>query len=233
MSRSWLDFWDRPHRIYVNARHLAVHYVRVADDIISVLPRRAGLRVLDYGCGEAVEARRIAARVGQLYLYDAAPSVRSRVTARFAEVDNITVLDDAGLAGLPAGGLDVVVVFSVVQYMDRSALPGLLRAIHGWLSADGRLILADVIPPDARLIDDVRSLLTTAWRHGFFLAALGGLATTLVSDYRRLRQRLGFSIYSDAEIVDLLRQAGFAAESHPNLGFHPARRTYLACRLAD
>jgi SAM-dependent methyltransferase len=229
MNDSWLQFWNRPHRIYVNERHLRVHYARVAADILSVLPDRPGLRVLDYGCGEALEAERIAARVDRLFLYDAAPSVRARVAARFAGTANIAVLDDGGLAALPDGTADVVVVFSVIQYMDRAELPGLLASVRRWLAPGGTLVLADVIPPEAGLLDDVRSLLTTGARHGFLLAALGGLATTLVSDYRRLRQRIGLTIYSEAEIHDALRQAGFTAAAHShNLGFHPARRTYLA-----
>lgn len=233
MSDSWLRFWDRPHRIYVNERHLKVHYARVAADILSILPKRTGLRVLDYGCGDALDADRIAARIDRLYLYDAAPSVRARVAARLGAVPNIDVLDDAGLAGLSAGAVDVVIVFSVVQYLSRSDLTTLLERARRWLAPRGLLVVADVTPPEARLLDDVRSLLSTAARHGFLLAALGGLATTLVSDYRRLRQRVGLSIYSEAEMHELLHRAGFAPETGGrNLGFHPTRRTYLARPLS-
>ena len=34
---NWREFWDRPHRIYVNERHRRVHYARVAADIVSEL----------------------------------------------------------------------------------------------------------------------------------------------------------------------------------------------------
>lgn len=228
MADSWLRFWDRPHRIYVNERHLAVHYRRVADDILSILPAGPGLRVLDYGCGEAREAARIAARVGHLYLYDAALSVQAQLRQRFAGTPSITVLDDAGLAALGTAALDAVIVFSVVQYLPRGELPPLLARARRWLAPEGVLVVADVIPPEARMLDDIRALLGTAARHGFLLAALGGLAATFFSDYRRLRQSLGFAIYSEAEIEGLLRAAGFFVSRAPrNLGFHPTRRTYL------
>src|SRR5215472_18941573 len=100
MSESWLRFWDRPHRIYVNDRHLRVHYARIADDILSVLPDRAGVSVLDFGCGEALDASRVAARAGRLYLYDGAPSVRARLIRRFANIPKISVLDQAGVDAL-------------------------------------------------------------------------------------------------------------------------------------
>jgi ubiquinone/menaquinone biosynthesis C-methylase UbiE len=227
MSDSWLRFWDRPHNIYVNDRHLRVHCRRVASDILSVLPSTPDLKVLDYGCGEALEAPRIATQVGHLYLYDAAPSVQAHLRERFAGVATITVLDESGLAALAA--VDVVVVFSVVQYVPRPDLPGLLRRWRRLLRPGGTLIVADVIPPEAGVLSDIRSLLTTAARNGFLLAALGGLAATFFSDYRRLRQRLGFAIYSDAEIAALAHDAGFApAMCERNLGFHPARRTMIA-----
>lgn len=228
MTDSWLRFWDRPHSIYVNDRHLRVHCRRVADDILSALPAQPGLRVLDYGCGDALEAERVAARLDRLFLYDAAASVRDRLRQRFAGAATITVLDEAGLAAL-GGALDVVVVFSVVQYVPRGELPGLMRAWRRHLRSGGSLILADIIPPDAGMVSDIRALLGTAAANGFLLAALGGLAATFFSDYRRLRQRLGFAIYSDAEIETLLRDAGFApAMQARNLGFHPARRTVIA-----
>ncbi len=229
MTDSWLRFWDRPHKIYVNDRHLRVHCARVADDIVSILPARPGLAVLDFGCGEALEAGRVAARVGRLYLHDGASSVRAHLAARVAEMANVTVLDEVGVEALTDRSLDVIVVFSVIQYIDRAALAALLRQWRQKLAPDGMLVIADVIPPEAGLVDDIRSLLATAWRHGFLLQALGGLAATLFSDYRRLRQQLGLSIYRDEEIRDLMQAAGFKVERRPaNLGFHPARRTYLA-----
>jgi len=229
MSDSWLRFWDRPHKIYVNDRHLRVHYARIADEILAILPDRAGLQVLDFGCGEALDAARVAQRVARLYLHDGAPSVRAHLAERFAGTANIAVLDDAGLAALADGSLDVIIVFSVIQYVGRLALPGLLRQWRRKLAPDGVLVVADVIPPNARMLDDIHALLATAWHHGFFLAALGGLALTLFSDYRRLRQSLGLAVYTEDEMRRLLHDAAFTVESLPrNLGFHRARRTYVA-----
>jgi SAM-dependent methyltransferase len=227
MTGSWLNFWDRPHSIYVNERHLRLHYRRIADDILSVLPARDDLAVLDFGCGEALEADRVARRARTLYLFDGAASVRDHVRARFPGVPNIDVRDE--IATLPDGSIDVVVVFSVVQYVERAALPGLIGEWRRLLRAGGLLVIADSIPPAVRMSDDIKSLLHTAWQGGFLMAALRGLATTFFSDYRRLRHELGFSVYNDEQMLGLLRAAGLRAEIHPrNLGFHPRRRTYLA-----
>src|SRR5688572_27443362 len=145
----WRQFWGQSHRIYVNDRHRAIHYRQVADDLLSVLPPLPGPGVLDYGCGDAFDAARVAARVGQLYLFDAVPEVVARLRARFAGHANIAVLDEPQLAALPPASVDLVVVNSVVQYLQRPELDAALAAIRRILRGDGILIVADVIPPDA------------------------------------------------------------------------------------
>ena len=232
MAESWLRFWDRPHRIYVNERHLRVHYARVADELLSLLADRDDLAVLDFGCGEALEAPRIAARTGRLYLYDGAASVRRHLDERFRHVRKITVLDAGGVAALADNSLDVIVAFSVIQYVDRAELPGLLAQWRSKLALGGKVVLADVIPPATGFLDDIRALLSTAYAHGFLLAALWGLAATLFSDYRRLRRDLGLATYGEAEALALLRDAGLVAAPHDrNLGFHQGRRTYIGRRV--
>src|SRR5262249_18043301 len=67
----WIAFWDSEHPLYVNARHRDVHYRRIAEDIAAYVSSSAV--VLDYGCGEALHADRIAARARKLILVEAAP----------------------------------------------------------------------------------------------------------------------------------------------------------------
>lgn len=233
MSNAWIEFWDRPNRIYVNDRHLAAHFRIVADAILSILPSRPGLRVLDFGCGEALEAGRVAAGTDRLFLYDAAPSTRARLAARFAGVARISVVDESVLAQLDDGSLDVIFVSSVIQYLDRDGLAVLLATARRLLAPGGTLVVADVIAPDTRVADDIRSLLVLGWREGFLLDAMLGLVATLFSDYRRLRGRLGLSTYDGPTLLSLFAAAGFEAHAYPrNLGENPARHTYLARKAA-
>ena len=48
-SSDWIEFWDTKHSIYVNARHEAAHFRRIAEDIRAYAPQ--GGVMLDYGCG--------------------------------------------------------------------------------------------------------------------------------------------------------------------------------------
>ncbi|ALK08667.1 class I SAM-dependent methyltransferase [Blastochloris viridis] len=225
----WVDYWNAANPIFVSSRHLAVHYRRLADDIRTLLPAPPG-RVLDFGCGEALDAPRVAAGCARLYLYDAAASVRSRLAARTRGVANIAVLTPAEVAALPQGALDLVIANSVAQYMTQAEFEGCLAAWQRQLAPGGRLVVADVLPPEDRAATDAVALLRFAAREGFFVAAVIGLARTLFSNYPKLRRTLGLARYSDAQMQEMLRSAGFIPERIANLGHNPARMAFAAVR---
>jgi SAM-dependent methyltransferase len=225
--RDWVSFWDRPHSIYVNARHLDQHYRDIAAGILNLLPRD-GLRVLDYGCGEAVHADSVAARA-QLTLSDSSASVRGKLAQRFAGNTAIAVASPDDVARFPDGAFDLIVTNSVVQYLSPAELDRLLALWRRLLATGGALVVGDVIPPQVSALSDVRALLGYARRHGFLLAALAGLVRTALSPYRRLRSRLGIACYTEADFLQRLTAAGFAGERLTvNLEHNPARMTFRA-----
>lgn len=228
----WRTFWNEDHAIYVNARHRARHAVLVSRGIVALLP--PGMpRVLDWGCGEAEGAPFVAARCGALHLYDSAPRVRENLRARYDGDSRISVLDEAAVRDLPEGSLDVVVIVSVVQYLTRDALRAVLALLAPKLGKGGRLIVADVIPPDLSPLGDARALLAFAWRDGFFAAAVIGLARTFFSDYRRFRAALGLTRWSEADMLKLLEEHGYRARREPaNIGHNAARMTFMGERKA-
>lgn len=224
----WITFWDSDHRIYVSARHRDVHFRAIAEDIGAYVPSPTAT-VLDYGCGEALYADRIAAKTGRLVLVEAAPTVRARLVARFGSEGRIDVKAPEELAGLPDRSIDVAIVNSVTQYLTGPELDGLIAGFRRLLRPTGLLLLGDVIPPHVSAVRDAAALLRFAAFQGFFLAAVGGLLATLLSDYWRLRSRLGLSRYSEAEMLRRLSAAGFAGtRAATNIGHNQARMTFLA-----
>ena len=226
--QDWVSFWDSDHPIYVNARHFDVHYRAVAADIVRLLPS-AEARVLDHGCGEALHADAVAAQCGGLLLCEAAPSVRARVAARFANEEKIRVIGPHEVARLPQACLDLVVANSLVQYLKRSELEALLADWRRLLKPGGRLVLADVIGPTQSAAADALALLRFAAANGFLIAAVLGLVRTVFSRYRKLRAELGLAHYTEREMLDLLRRAGFSAKRLArNFGHNQARMAFEA-----
>ena len=126
MAENWISFWNTQHSIYVNARHLDLHYRDVADRLLQLNPKLED-NVLDFGCGEATHADRVAARVGQLWLCEAAERVRDHLRARFGQLANVKVIGSDELRDLAPGTFDLIVANSVAQYLTRDELDALLR----------------------------------------------------------------------------------------------------------
>lgn len=227
----WLSFWNSPHRIYVNERHRDVHYRDVALQIRSFVTA-ADAVLLDYGCGEATRADLVAEAAGRLILSDAAPAVRERIAARFRDNAKITVLSPQEVEALPSAGIDVIALNSVTQYLKRGELDELLVLFHRLLKPDGRLVVGDVRPPHTSALTEAAALMKLAWRNGFVIPALAGLTRTLFSEYRKLRSAIGLSSYSEADMLVILRAAGFdARRRHPNIEHNQSRMTFVAAKL--
>ena len=228
MIADWLAFWDKPHAIYVNARHKDVHYRLIAQEIAMLVPAR-NARTLDYGCGEALHAEMVAAACGELMLCDGAPSVRAGLAAHFAGDTKIRVLAPDDVERLPPGALDFIVLHSVAQYLSAEQLRALLATFRRLVAPRGTVLVSDIIPPEFSAAADVAALIRFAAAHGFLLAALGGLVRTLFSDYRRLRARFGLTHYSEADMLQILSAAGFTAErTAKNIGHNQTRMAFFA-----
>ena len=225
---SWREFWNRENSIYVNDRHRTLHDDQIARDVIGLIETPDSV-VLDFGCGEASSAALVAAKCSKLYLYDSAPKVRERLRLRFSRNARIALLDGGGIEEVDDQALDLIVVNSVLQYLTREEFEALIEGARAKLKPQGRFVVADVIPTGASARDDIVAVLGFAARGGFLFAALGGLVTTFFSDYRKLRAELGLTRYSEADMLALLTQHGFAARrAAANIGHNQSRMMFVA-----
>jgi SAM-dependent methyltransferase len=231
--KDWVAFYDSAHSIYVNARHRDVHYARLAEEIACYVPSPSAA-VLDYGCGEAIHADRVAAAAGRLMLAEAAQTVRARLIERFKDNPRITVISTDRVAVLPEGSLDLVVMHSVSQYLTGEAFDSTAALFRRLLKPGGVLLVGDVVRPDVNAASDAWALLGFGWRDGFFLAVVYGLVRTFFSEYWRLRTKLGLTRYSEAEMIAKLTAGGFAAARAPrNIGHLRTRMTFLGRKTAE
>jgi ubiquinone/menaquinone biosynthesis C-methylase UbiE len=224
----WIDYYDSTHTIYVSKRHRDLHFQVIARDIIGYISSPAAV-VLDYACGEALSAARVAEACGKLYLAEPAPGVRGRLIARFAPNTKIRVRSLDDLRQMAEKSIDLVVMNSAAQYMTPDELDSALAVIRRLLKPGGRLILGDIMRPEVGMIRDVIALLRFARTYGFLKDALIGLLSTALSDYRQVRSRIGLQRYGESEIIAKLAAAGFtASRAHFNIGHNPWRMTFVA-----
>ena len=228
----WISFYDfKPSVIYVNARHRDVHYRAIAEDIRSHVPSPSA-RVLDYGCGEATSADLVAAACARLALAEAAPNVRAALAARHAGDAKITVLTPDQVAALPAQSFDLIVMQSVAQYLSAAELERLLAMFRRLIARDGLVVIGDVVTPRFAALAAAWALLRFGASNGFLGAAMLGLLRIFMSDYLRLKKKVGLSHYDQAAMLAKLAAAGFSARrATRNIGHNKARMTFL-CRPA-
>jgi SAM-dependent methyltransferase len=231
--KDWVAYYDSNHSIYVNARHRDVHYARLADAIASYIPTRSAT-VLDYGCGEALHADRVAAAAAALTLAEAGPAVRGRLIERFKANPKITVMSTDRAANMPPQSFDMVILHSVSQYLTPEEFDRTAALFHRLLQPNGLLVVGDVVRPQVSAVSDAWALLRFGWQDGFLCAALHGLFRTLLSDYRRLRTKIGLTRYSEQDMTHKLAAAGFVVTRAPsNLGHLTTRMTFLARKAPE
>jgi ubiquinone/menaquinone biosynthesis C-methylase UbiE len=224
----WIDYYDSTHTIYASRLHRDVHFEAIARDIIGYVSSPDAV-VLDYACGEALAAAKVADACGKLYLAEPAPGVRGRLIARFAPNTKIRVRSLEDVRKMAEKSIDLAVMNSVAQYMTPQELDAAFATIKRLLKPGGRLVVGDILRPEVGMARDVLALLKFAARYGFLKDALIGLISTALSDYRQLRTRIGLQRYSEAEIVAKLAAAGFtASRAHQNIGHNPWRMTFVA-----
>ena len=224
----WIDYYDSTHTIYASKLHRDLHFQIIARDIIGYISSPDAV-VLDYACGEALSAARVAEACGKLYLAEPAPGVRGRLIARFAPNTKIRVRSLEDLRKTDAKSIDLAIMNSVAQYMTPAELDTAFATVKRLLKPGGRLILGDILRPEVGMPKDVVALLRFAAAHGFLRDALIGLVSTALSDYRQLRSKVGLQRYSEAEMVAKLAASGFSASrAHVNIGHNPWRMTFVA-----
>lgn len=239
----WREYWEGDSAVYVSERHKSAHYAHLADDILEVAQGLgkplSEMSILDFGCGEALSAGRIAQRVAKLTLNDGSAKVRGQLHTRFGQLPNVIIAAPEDLAG-PSNGAalpdadrqhDLVVVNSVLQYVEPEAAGPLLQSLGRTLRHDGRMLIADVLPPNLSAVTDAWQLLSFAGRDGFLIAAVLGLARTAVSDYAKIRAQIGLTRYAAADFERLAAAHGLVAVPLPrNIGHNPHRLAYLLHR---
>ena len=224
----WIDYYDSTHTIYASKLHRDLHFELIARDIIGYIASPDAV-VLDYACGEALSAARVADACGKLILAEPAPGVRGRLIARFAPNTKIRVRSLDDISKMEEKSVDLAVMNSVAQYMTPAELDTAFAVIKRLLKPGGQLVLGDILRPEVGMARDVIALLRFALKHSFLNDALVGLVTTALSDYRQLRTRVGLRRYGENEMIAKLSAAGFAASrAHSNIGHNPWRMTFVA-----
>ena len=222
---TWAAYWeemeDRQHVFRIEARDYATR-VRAS------LKLQPSFTILDFGCGFGHTSRELATHVGRIALWDASSQVRKQARDRIADVPNAELLDVEALdASTLAGHFDVILVHSVIQYMSIDEIREWLARWRLMLKPGGRLVISDVIVPNAGGLQELLSYLFFALRHGFFWNALSaGVAE--MGHYWKARRSRPLTTVSRSTIESWARDAGLKVSwLDKNLSHRQTRATLI------
>ena len=222
----WVHYFAGTHSLYVNEQHFRAHHEMVSQGIIANLPTDTGV-VIDYGCGDTINAKCVAAHCQTLILVEASENLRERLRQRYKDQLNIRILSPEECWALSHQSVHVIIIHSVLQYLRWEDTGQLIGQLRNLIKPQGSILLGDIIPPERSIFQDISSLLTFAWQKRFFIAGLLGLVSTFFSKYRALRKQYGLTRYSAQDIHHLARKNGlFTRALKRNIGHDQTRQLY-------
>jgi SAM-dependent methyltransferase len=208
-----------------------------ADFVLGLLPAQA--TVVELGCGSGITARRLTDAGHDVLGIDQSAALIELASQRAPRAS----FRVGSFTSEPLPPCDAVLAIGeILNYLfdpanTRKALPALFARIHGALRPGGRFVF-DLASPDVRRGDGARH-----WNMGDDWAVLvenhedGDLLTREITSfvardggYRRSHELHRQRLYRPAEILPLLRAAGFRARPSRGYSPGPGRHVFVARR---
>jgi SAM-dependent methyltransferase len=127
--------------------------------LVAAVPIDPSARVLDFGCGLGFAALGLSSHVREVCLWDSSPHMRALAARNTAACDRARVLAAPPGNGSGPEPFDLVVLNSVLQYVDDASAGELLRALGAVLSAGGSIVVSDVVTPESSVARELAQLL--------------------------------------------------------------------------
>ena len=233
-QNSWTRYWEEPDI----CQQMHLHRVQAADYVTNLetsMSLNAEARVLDFGCGFGFVADKLSEKVEKVFIWDASDNMRSMARKLLARRRNIKSLNLSDGKVIPRKvSFDLIIVNSVVQYMNIDEFSSWLVRWRTMLAPNGRIILSDVIRPDTRsMLQEICELLAFCARRGVLMHTLW-LKLKHLRQYRKISKARSLMRVGEHTLRRLASVAGMSVEVLPaNLTHLSGRYTVVLSRQSD
>lgn len=219
---AWDSYWAGLREDQWPYREQAREFVARLDDALDL---RRDDRVLDFGSGFGHVAAGLARLVAEVWYWDGSEHMRRRAGEVLADEPNARLLDLSDPdrpSPSDAVPVDLVIVNSVVQYMAPDEIE---RSVGRWarlLAPGGRLVISDLISPEASTLGELDDLLRFAAYHRFLARAAH--QAVLEVTYWRTRRDTPLTRVDPDQLRSWAKQAGLSLEVLPRNLTHLTHR---------
>jgi cyclopropane fatty-acyl-phospholipid synthase-like methyltransferase len=225
-AAAWRRYFENLPIEFAQFQTEAADYVARLATEVSFHPH---MRVLDYGCGPGFAASLVAQHVAVVALWDTAARLRASALEQVSRFGHAEVVDLSTPSSAAVARFDLILVNSVVQYMTENELGQTMRVWRRLLRPEGRVILSDVVPPDSRMLREIRDTLWFSLSRGIFFASLNAMRREFLR-YAVARRSTPLLRLTASSVAALARNAGLMCTPlRTNLTF---RRNRLSFPLA-
>jgi SAM-dependent methyltransferase len=167
---AWLQYWDT---LTPRSRLFEAQAAEYVENLIGLDLLHPAMNILDFGCGFGYVTSMIADHVRLAYAWDRSRNMRDETMRRTSHQPNVRIVGGPGRLALDeCNSVDVILVNSVVQYMEWPELLFWMGAWKNILAPGGAILVSDVIPLDYNSVGDVFDVINLSRRRGFLFEAL-------------------------------------------------------------
>ncbi|MEJ1240847.1 class I SAM-dependent methyltransferase [Chryseolinea sp. T2] len=228
---NWTQFWKAERHAFDDVMRLATRYF--ADRFCSAFAVSNKTRVFDYGCGPGFLADELIPKGLIFSGADINSYFIERCSANHPDANFFCVNADAQsntsiLQQHLKGPADFIILLSIAQYLSSPGdLEKIIASLRPHLSAEGQIIIADVVDEHTRSYRDALSLLAHAIKSGKAGAFLRFMNYVLRSEYARIAKNNQLLLIPQTFVEQMAGRLGYTCRQMKGLTFHPTRKNYI------
>ena len=224
--KNWENFWNQKHSFF-DFTYTKKLQKKSTQNNISICPNIQGKKILDFGCGYAhgLDIFLSSHIIEQLILYDKSEYCYENLKIKYEKNKKIKIiknLDDLIIENLK---LDVIIVHSVIQYIEINELKEILNKFNLILNDSGIIIFGD-IPDKNTKLNDLIDLLKFSIKERIFIETIKNIIQFI------FYKNYGNLIYYSEEILKNIIYKKFKLEKlDKNIGISRKRNSFILTKI--
>ena len=232
IEKSWATFWQNQAHSFDEVMKVSTSYfARRFIDHFKITSRD---KIFDYGCGpgfldDSLAAFKInvtGADINSSFVEQCLKNhPQSLVFLIAIDLDSNQSILNNNLAGKK---FDYIVLLSISQYLENvDALGNIIKLLKGYLSDEGKIIVADVVDAKTSALRDLIAIKFECIRSGKLIAFVRFFFYLVFSNYRKLSRNVKLLRITGEDMQLIAAKALLRCERAPKLTVHPTRTNYV------